>query len=167
MRTNLCFVVIWIWILACRMQVCVHVFIHVVLFISIMLRVDLIAHCIKLGPKLYQVVCLISVQLLATRQWICKCNQNLHQIDQIKVLVGIPNELYPSLQCDAKLFLTRIMWLKVTFVLDLFFDYLYVFNPKKVHMMLALMFYPIFKNLFIVNNYREENSRNYNNKVWF
>ncbi len=91
----------------------------------------------------------------------------MHQIDQIKVLVGIPNELYPPFQCDAKLFLTRMIWLKVTFVLDSFFDYLYVFDPKKVHMMLALMFDLIFENLFIVNNYWEANSHDYNNKVWF
>jgi hypothetical protein len=44
MKTNLCFVVIWIWILACHVRLCVHFFIHVVLFISIMLGVDLIAH---------------------------------------------------------------------------------------------------------------------------
>lgn len=55
----------------------------------------------------------------------------MHQIDQIKVLVGIPNELYPPPQCDAKLFLTRTMWLKITFVFDSFLDYLHVFDPKK------------------------------------
>lgn len=47
------------------------------------------------------------LQLLATRWCICKCNQNLHQIDQIKVLVEIPNELYPPPQCDAKLFFNK------------------------------------------------------------
>ncbi len=50
-------------------------------------------------------------------------------------------------------------------MLDSFFDYLYVFDPKKVHMMLALMFDLIFENLFIVNNYWEANSHDYNNKV--
>jgi hypothetical protein len=59
----------------------------------------------------------------------------------------------PHLNVMQNCFLTRTMWLKVTFVLDSFLDYLHVFDPKKVHMMLVLMFDPIFKNLFIVNNY--------------
>jgi hypothetical protein len=61
-------------------------------------------------------------------------------------------------QFDVKLFLlTSRMRLEVNHVLVPFLDYLHEFDPKKAHMMLALMFDPKFKDLSIVNNYVKRN----------
>ncbi len=55
-------------------------------------------------------------------------------------------------QFDAKLFLLASrMRLEVTHVLASFLDCLHQFDPKT--MMLALMLNPIFKDLYILNNY--------------
>ncbi len=69
---------------------------------------------------------------------------------------------------DAKKFLlaSRIR-LEVTHVLAPFFDCLHQFDPKTIHMMLVLMFDPIFKiNIYTLNNYVGiEKNHNCNNKV--
>jgi hypothetical protein len=63
------------------------------------------------------------------------------------------NSIPPS-QFDAKLLLlTSRMQLEVTCVLVPFLDYLHQFDIKKVHMALAIMFDPRFKDLSIMNNY--------------
>jgi hypothetical protein len=60
----------------------------------------------------------------------------------------------PPFQFDAELLLlTSKMQLEVTHVLVPFLNCLYQFYPKKVHMMLALMFDLRFKDLFILSSY--------------
>ncbi len=55
---------------------------------------------------------------------------------------------------DAKLFLLASrMRLEFNRMLAPFLDYLHEIDPKKAHMILALMFDPKFKDLSIVNNY--------------
>jgi hypothetical protein len=60
----------------------------------------------------------------------------------------------PTFQFDTKLFLlVSRMRLEVIHVIISFLDFLHQFDPRKVHMMLTLMFNPKFKDLFILNNY--------------
>jgi hypothetical protein len=60
----------------------------------------------------------------------------------------------PPSQFDAKLFLLASkLELEVIHVVTLFLDCLHSFDPKKVHMMLALMLDPRFKDLSILSNY--------------
>jgi hypothetical protein len=60
----------------------------------------------------------------------------------------------PPSQFDANLFLlANKMQLEVTCVFTLFLDHLHSFDPKKVHMMLALVLDPRFKDLSILSNY--------------
>jgi len=59
----------------------------------------------------------------------------------------------PAFQFDAKLFLlANRMRLEINHVLVPFLDCLHEFDPKNAHMMLALMFDPKFKDLYIMNN---------------
>ncbi len=58
----------------------------------------------------------------------------------------------PTFKFDAKLFILACrMQLEIICVLIPFFNYLHQFDPKKTHMMLALMFDPRFKDLFILS----------------
>jgi hypothetical protein len=58
-----------------------------------------------------------------------------------------------AFQLDAKLLLlTNRMRFEVTFVFAPFLHFLHKFDPRKTHMMLALMFDPKFKDLFILSN---------------
>ncbi len=60
----------------------------------------------------------------------------------------------PPFQFDVELLLwISKMQLKITWVLVPFLNCLYQFYPKKTHMMLAIMFDPTFKDIFILSNY--------------
>jgi hypothetical protein len=59
-----------------------------------------------------------------------------------------------AFQFDAKLFLLASrMQLEIIHVFAPFLDCLHQFDPKKIHMMLILMFNPKFKDIYILNNY--------------
>jgi hypothetical protein len=77
---------------------------------------------------------------------------------QERIQLEIQMSSIPTSQFDVKLFLlTNRMRLQVNRMFIPFLDYLHEFDPKKAHMMLALMFDLRFKDLFIVSNYVRRN----------
>ncbi len=85
------------------------------------------------------------------------------------IQLEIQMNFIPTSQFDAKLFLSmNRMWLGITHVVAAFLNCLHEFDPKITHMMLVLMFNPMFMDLFIVINYvGREITTIVPTKVWF